>query len=156
MKKLQIKEYSLTKLIVFRILSVLVNILPLIVLLIINWNVYTKTRSESVALTVTGIVWLIYLIMSAFSTFSPKFSRPVKLLVAFIVLELIDPLVGNLKWFALCGFIGALADYLVIQPIIKNLLELKVATKTSEMTRDAIKDILKEEKESEESDKGRV
>ncbi len=141
----KIKRYKASHLLLLRLLCVLVNIAPLVVLLIINWDVYTKTRSESIALSVTGIVWLVFLIMSAFSSFSPKLARPVKLLCFFIILELINPLILSLKWFVLCSFIGALADYIIIQPLIRQMIELRVATKTTDMTKEAVREIIKEE-----------
>lgn len=141
----KIKRYSLGKLVFLRILCIFVNIAPLIVLLIINWGVYTKTRSESIALSVTGFVWLVFLIMSAFSSFSPKLARPIKLLCFFIILELIDPLILSLKWFVLCSFIGAGLDFIIIQPLIKQMLELRVATKTTDLTKEAVREILREE-----------
>lgn len=142
---LKINKYNVKNLFLLRILSILVNIAPLLILLIINWEVYTKTKTSSIALSFTGIVWLCFVIMSAFNTLSVKLARPVKLLCFFLILYLIDPLILSMKWFVLCSFLGSTVDYILIQPYIKKMNELKIATKTTDLTKEALKEMLQEQ-----------
>ena len=62
--KMQVKKYSKLKMFGLYALSLLVNLLPLIIVLIVNWEVCTKTKREGVAISVTGFVWVFFLVIT--------------------------------------------------------------------------------------------
>ncbi len=131
-------------------LSVIVNLAPLIIVLIVNWEVCTKTRREGLAITVTGAVWTLFLIATMLGTLPHKVNRAVSITAVFLVLELMKPLLKYMCLFAGAAAIGAILDGLIIRPIIKRYAELRVASKTADLTsiqvKEAIKEAMKEER----------
>lgn len=132
------------------ILSVLVNILPLVVVLIINWEACTKTRRECVAITVTGFVWIFFLVVTMIGSMPKQTNRVATLCIVFGVLELMKPLMHYMTIFSGACAIGGILDLIIVKPIIKKYRELRVATKTADITTQqvaqVVKDILKEER----------
>ena len=132
------------------VLSVIVNLAPLIVVLIVNWEVCTKTRREGLAITVTGAVWTLFLIATMLGSLPHKVNRAVSLTAVFCVMELMKPLLKYMCVFAGAAAIGAILDGMIIKPIIKRYAELRVASKTADITtnqvREAIKEVMREER----------
>ncbi len=147
--KKKIKKYSKFKMFGLYVLSVLVNILPLVVVLIINWESCTKTQREGIAISVTGFVWIFFLIVSMLGSMPKKLNRVGCLIIVFLMLELMKPLLSYMCIFAGSAVIGAILDVILIRPIIKRYAELRVATKTADITTqqvsEAVREILKEE-----------
>lgn len=147
LKKMQIKKYSKLKMFGLYTLSLFVNLLPLIIVLIVNWEVCTKTKRETIALTTTGIVWVLFLILSMVNAMPKKTSRVVTLTTVFVLLELMKPLLSQMCLFAGASAIGALLDVIIIRPIIKRYVELRIASKTADITtiqvKSAVEDALK-------------
>ena len=158
--KMANKRYSKVKMFLLYVLSLLVNLLPLIIVLIINWGVCTKTQREGVAITVTGISWIVFLVASMIGAMPKKVNRVVTLVVAFVVLELMKPLLSCMCMFSGAAAIGALLDLCAVKPFIKKYQELRVATKTADMTTEqvklAVKEILSEKETKETNCTGRV
>lgn len=147
---MQVKKYSKLKMFGLYALSVLVNLLPLIVVLIINWKNCTKTEREGVAITVTGFVWVGFLVFSMLGTMPKKINRVAGLVIVFGMLELMKPLLNYMCVFAGAAAIGAILDVLIMRPIIKKYQELRVATQTADLTaqqvKEAVKELLQEER----------
>ena len=61
---MKVKKYSKLKMFGLYVLSVVTNILPLLVVIAINWEDCTKTTREGVAISVTGIVWVCFLVFT--------------------------------------------------------------------------------------------
>ena len=57
-KPKEVKKYSALKMFGLYAISFGVNILPLLVVVIINWEACTKTQKEGVALAVAGIFFM--------------------------------------------------------------------------------------------------
>lgn len=148
--KMQVKKYSKLKMFGLYSLSVFVNILPLIVVLIINWKACTKTTREGVAITITGIAWLLFLVISIKGTMPNRMNRAVTLSIVFIFLLLMKPLLDKMCIFAGSATLGCLLDVIFVRPLIIKYRELRVATKTADLTTEqvkvAIQEALKEER----------
>ena len=139
-----VKKYSKIKMLGLHLLSVLVNIAPLLVVLIINWEVCTKTDRQVVALSVTGFAWLFFLIITMLGSMPKRINRVAGLIIVFVVLELMKPLLNQMTLFAGASAIGALLDALIIRPMIKRYRELRVASKTADLTTQQVKEAVKE------------
>lgn len=151
---MQTKKYSKLKMFGLYVISVIVNLLPLLIVLIINWEVCTKTIREGIAVSVTGIVWLVFLILSLLGALPSKMNRVVSLIIVFVLLELMKPLLSYMCIFSGAAAIGALLDVIFIRPAIKKYSELRVATQTADLTTEQVKTAVKELLEEERS--GRV
>ena len=141
---MQIKKYSKLKMFGLYALSLFVNLLPLMIVLFLNWEVCTKTKRESVALTTTGFVWVMFLIFSMIGAMPKRASRVVTLIVVFVLLEMMKPLLSQMCLFAGASAIGALLDVIIVRPIIKKYLELRVATTTADLTTLQVKTVVEE------------
>lgn len=137
--KKKIKKYSKFKMFGLYVLSVLVNILPLVVVLIINWEFCTKTKREGIAISVTGFVWIFFLIISMLGSMPKKLNRVGSLIIVFLILELMKPLLSFMCVFAGASAIGAILDVIIVRPIIRRYVELRIASKTADITTQQVK-----------------
>ena len=130
------------------LLSLLVNLVPLVIVLLINWEICTKTKREGIAISVTGFVWIFFLLITMLGGVPKKINRVATLFIVFVVLELMKPLLNYMTIFAGAAAIGAMLDMLIVKPIIKRYAELRLATKSADLTTiqvtNAVKEILKE------------
>lgn len=147
---MQVKKYSKLKMFGLYTLSVVINLLPLIFVLIINWEACTKTKREGIAISVTGFIWIFFLIITMLGTLPKKINRVTTLCIVFGVLELMKPLLSYMTIFAGAAAIGAILDAIIVKPIIKKYAELRVASKTADITTQqvklAVKELLDEER----------
>lgn len=147
---MKVKKYSKLKMFGLYVLSVLVNILPLLVVVAINWKACTKTTREGVAISVTGVVWVVFLIFTMIGSMPKKINRVAGMVMFFVILELMKPLLSYMTMFAGACAIGALLDAIIVRPIIKRYQELRVASKTADLTtlqvKQAVKELLEEER----------
>ena len=112
---MEVKKYSKVKMLGLYALSLFVNLLPLIIVLVFNWNACTKTRRESVALTVTGFIWVFFLIVTMIGNLPNKTNRVVTLTIVFLVLELMKPLLNYMCLFSGACALGSIADVIFIK-----------------------------------------
>lgn len=145
---MQVKKYSKLKMCGLYLLSLLVNLVPLVIVLLINWEICTKTKREGIAISVTGFVWIFFLLITMLGGVPKKINRVATLFIVFVVLELMKPLLNYMTIFAGAAAIGAMLDMLIVKPIIKRYAELRLATKSADLTTiqvtNAVKEILKE------------
>lgn len=137
------------------LLSFGVNILPLLIVIIFNWDDCTKTEREGLALTVAGIFWVIFLIVSMLNSVPFKVNRVVVLVVLFVLLLLMKPLLNLMAIFCGASAFGAMVDTFVVKPIIKRQKEKKLIGETAEETTKQIKAVMQEIIKEQEN-KGRV
>lgn len=138
-KDKKIKKYSGFKMFGLYFLSVLVNVLPLVIVLIINWEFCTKTKREGIAISVTGFVWIFFLIVSMLGSMPKRLNRVASLIIVFGILELMKPLLSFMCVFSGAAAIGAILDVIIIKPIIRRYIELRVASKTADITTQQVK-----------------
>ena len=142
MKK--IKRYSKLKMFGLYMLSLFVNLLPLAIVVGVYWQDCTKTTREGIALTVTGIFWVLFLVITLAGAMPKNINRAVTLVIIFIVLELMKPLLAYMCIFAGASAIGALVDAIFVRPIITRYAELRVATKSADLTTQQVKEAVSE------------
>lgn len=138
------KKYSKLKMFGLYALSLFVNLLPLLIVLLINWEACTKTKREGVAISVTGIAWIIFLVMTMLGTMPKRVNRVVTLVIVFVVLELMKPLLSYMCIFAGASAIGAMIDIVAVRPFINRYKEYRLATKTAQITTEQVKEAVKE------------
>lgn len=142
MKK--VKRYSKLKMFGLYMLSLFVNLLPLAIVVMVYWKDCTKTTREGIALSVTGIFWVLFLIITLTGAMPKNINRAVTLIIVFIILELMKPLLAYMCIFAGASAIGALLDSICIRPIIKRYEELRIATKSADITTQQVKEAVAE------------
>lgn len=142
MKK--VKRYSKLKMFGLYMLSLFVNLLPLAIVVMVYWEDCTKTTRESVALTVTGVFWVLFLVITLIGAMPKNINRAFTLVLIFVVLELMKPLLAYMCIFAGASAIGALLDSIIIRPIIVRYVELRQATKTADITTNQVKEAVAE------------
>lgn len=136
------KKYSKLKMFCLYCLSILVNILPLIIVLIVNWEFCTKTRRECLAISVTGVVWVGFLVFTMLGSMPRKLNRVFVLIAFYLMLELMKPLLSYMTIFAGSATIGALLDLFLVKPLIRRYTELRIATKTADLTTQQMEQVM--------------
>lgn len=144
------KKYSKFKMLSLYLLSVFVNIIPLLLVVAFNWKACTKTTRSGLALSVTGIFWVMFLLLSMLGTMPKKMNRVATLIIIFVVLELMKPLLNYMCSFAGAAAIGAFIDFMIVKPVIKRYAEMRLAVKTADVTTtqvvNAVKEMLNQER----------
>ncbi|MBR2377442.1 MAG: hypothetical protein IKA85_06735 [Clostridia bacterium] len=133
------KRYSKFKMFLLWCLSLTANLLPLVIVLAINYKYMVTTKEEGFALTVTGVVWVLFLLISLKGTLPFKMNRCVTLIIVYVLLELMKPLLSYMSVFAGACALGSLIDIVIIKPMIVKYREVRQATKTADMTTEQIK-----------------
>lgn len=145
-----VKKYSRLKMDGLFLLSILVNLIPLIIVLVVNWGICTKTKREGIAITLTGIVWVLVLIATISNSVPKKVNKIFGLTVAMVLCELMRPLLKYMTLFIGAALIGVILDTIIVKPKINRYKELRLASKTAEITtmqvKEAVKEIISQER----------
>ena len=141
---MKVKRYSKLKMFFLGCLSVVINLLPLVVVLIVNYEFIVTTKREGLALSITGVVWVLFLVVSLLGSLPLRLNRCVTLVIVYAVLELMKPLLEYMCIFAGAVALGAILDTIFIRPIIKKYRELRQATKTADLTTIQVKQAVQE------------
>ena len=137
-----VKRYSKLKMFALYVASVLVNILPLIIVLAFNWKHFTKTPRETLAISITGFVWIAFLVVSMIGSLPNKLNRVAKITIVYVMLVVMKPLLMHMTVFAGASAIGALLDLIILKPIITRYKELRLATKTADITTQQMEQVM--------------
>ncbi len=130
------------KLIVMQMFSFIVSILPIIITVIVNKNVYVKSVSDAVKLSIAGIICMIFIFLKVVGKLKiPK--RIVTYGIVFIMAYLLDSLMGDILLLSGMAFIGELADAMLFAIPIKRLKEKILIEKTADATSDKVEELLK-------------
>ena len=122
--------------------SFIVSIAPLLTVLILNWDKYAKTPSDTVKLCLGGIICLIFIFMKVVGKLHMP-SRIVFFGIVFIMAYLLQALLYDLILLSGMALIGEVIDVICFQHLIKvtkeNILVGKTASETSKQVEEVIK-----------------
>ena len=115
---------------IFKLLQTLVSVLPLLALIIVNWNVYTKTTASTVSLGFGMLLAIIFAILKILDRLPKNVKGVFKAGIVCALCWALKSLVVDLPIIATAWFIGeCLAE--CFTPIIKK------ATKQEEVSEQA-------------------
>ena len=135
MKKMKSKLRTLT------ILSFIVSVLPLVLVIGFNWNVYVETTSDAIKLTCGGIIALYFVFMKVIG----KLRIPNKFVLlgsVFVMSYLLQSVIQDLTILSGMALLGEFLDCVLFQSQIKKLREAIMIEKTADATSSKIESII--------------
>ena len=122
--------------------SFIISILPLLVVLIVRWDEYTKTPSDTVKLCIGGIICLFFVLLKVIGKL--KISRRIVLFgVVFVLVYLLKAVVDDLLLLSGMALFGELLDMLFFQRAIRLTKEGLIVEKTSTATTEKVEEVIK-------------
>lgn len=98
------------KKVLFQVLGYIVSILPILVVVGLNWNEYTKTTTSTVSLCVGGVIALVLILIKAIGKMPKKIHPIIKYAVALVLVVALDALVQDLKLLLAAAIVGEVLD----------------------------------------------
>lgn len=115
---------------IFKLLQMLVSVLPLLVLIFLNWDVYTKTTASTVSLGFGMLITVVFAVLKILNRLPKNVKGVFKAGIVCALCWALKSLVVDLPIIATAWFVGeCLAE--CFTPIIKK------ATKQAEVTEQA-------------------
>lgn len=143
MKEKSKKQPNLkTRLVFLYIGSFIVSIAPLLVVLILRWDNYTKTPGDTVKLCFGGAICLFFVFLKVIGKL--KMPRRIVLFgVVFIMAYLLKALMDDLILLSGMALTGELIDLLCFQRVIKVTKENILIGKTADATTSKVEEVVK-------------
>lgn len=143
MKNKEKKQPNLkTRLVFLYIGSFLVSIAPLLVVLILRWDNYTKTPGDTVKLCFGGAICLFFVFLKVIGKL--KMPRRIVLFgVVFVMAYLLQALMNDLILLSGMALAGELLDLLCFQHFIKKMKENILIEKTADATTSKVEEVVK-------------
>ena len=94
------------KKVLFQVLGYIVSILPILVVVGLNWNEYTMTTTSTVSLCVGGVIALVLILIKAIGKMPKKIHPIIKYAVALVLVVALDALVQDLKLLLAAAIVG--------------------------------------------------
>lgn len=143
MKNKEKKQPNLkTRLVFLYIGSFLVSIVPLLVVLILRWDNYTKTPGDTVKLCFGGAICLFFVFLKVIGKL--KMPRRIVLFgVVFVMAYLLQALMNDLILLSGMALAGELLDLLCFQHFIKKTKENILIEKTADATTSKVEEVVK-------------
>ena len=143
MKEKSKKQPNLkTRLVFLYIGSFIVSIAPLLVVLILRWDNYTKTPGDTVKLCFGGAICLFFVFLKVIGKL--KMQRRIVLFgVVFIMAYLLKALMDDLILLSGMALTGELIDLLCFQHFIKVTKENILIGKTADATTSKVEEVVK-------------
>lgn len=133
------------RLILLYIGSFIVSIAPLLVILILRWDNYTKTPGDTTKLCIGGIICLFFVFLKVIG----KLQMPRRIVlfgIVFLMAYLLKALMDDLILLSGMALAGEVLDLIFFQHFIKvtreNILVEKTATATSSKLEEVVKKYL--------------
>ena len=129
------------KLRILTILSFVTSILPIVLVVGINWDVYVKTTGDAVKLTFGGIIAGFLVLLKVMD----KLKVPNKFVLlgsVFVMSYLLQSILQDLTLLSGMAFLGEALDCFFFQTPIKKLREAIMIEKTADATSSKIESII--------------
>lgn len=129
------------KLRILTILSFVTSILPVVLVVGINWDVYVKTTGDAVKLTFGGIIAVFLVLLKVMD----KLKVPNKFVLlgsVFVMSYLLQSILQDLTLLSGMAFLGEVLDCFFFQTPIKKLREAIMIEKTADATSSKIESII--------------
>ena len=122
--------------------SFIVSIAPLLVILIIRWDNYTKTPGDTVKLCVGGVLCLFFVFLKVIGKLQMQ-RRIVLFGIVFVMAYLLQALMNDLILLSGMALAGEVLDMLFFQYFIKKTKEKILIEKTADATTSKVEEVLK-------------
>ena len=129
------------KLRILTILSFVTSILPVVLVVGINWNTYVETTGDAVKLTCGGIIAVFLVLLKVMD----KLKVPNKFVLlgsVFVMSYLLQSILQDLTLLSGMALLGEVLDCFLFQTPIKRLREAIMIEKTADATSSKIESII--------------
>lgn len=124
------------------ICSFIVSIAPLVICFALNWGDYTKKPSDTIRLSLGGIVLVTIIFMKVIGKLKmPR--RIVSFGIAFILAYLLQAILKDLLLLTGMALLGEFIDYIFFQRSIKKIKENMLIHKTADATTEQVEEVVK-------------
>ena len=140
-KKVKKPKYRL-RLVILCILSFIVTTAPLFICFVANWNKYTKAPSDTVKLTLAGIIGVTLLALKVIG----KLHMPRRIVlygIVFAMAYLLKPVLDDLILLSGMALLGEFLDLVFLQNAIRKTRESIQIGKTADATSSQVEEIIK-------------
>lgn len=142
MSKMQKKPNLRLRLVFLYIGSFIVCVAPLLVCLIMNWDKYTKTPSDTVKLCIGGILVVFFLFLKVIGKL--KMPRRIVLFgIVFILAYLLQSILSDLILLSGMALAGEFLDCVCFQRAIRITKENILIGKTADTTTSQVEEVIK-------------
>lgn len=94
------------KKVLLQILGFCVSILPILIVVGMNWGEYTKTTESTVSLCVGGVIALVLILIKAIGKMPKQIHPLIKYAVALVLVVALDAVVKDLKLLLAAAIVG--------------------------------------------------
>lgn len=130
------------QLIILSLLSYVASIAPLVVAVVLNWNSYTKTPSDTIKLCLGGVIAFGLMLLKSVDKLKVP-NKIVGLSVALLLCWLLDSLVKDLILLLSMALLGEILDAVFFAKSKKELKEKISIEKSSDATAGKVEEIFK-------------
>ena len=130
---------------IFKLLQIILSVLPLIALIIVNWNVYTKTTGSSISLGFGMLLAIVFAILKLLGRLPKNVKGVIKSAIVCGLCWALKVLIVDLPIISTAWLIGSLLAE-ILTPVIKKAEKdanvTEQASATAEEVAKQIKDII--------------
>ena len=129
------------KIILLKLASVLVSVLPLFALLIANRDRYMSTPSSTVKLCLGGVLILVFAVINVLGRL--KNTKRIIIYSALVLLSwFLESVLRDLTVILMMAWLGEFLDMIFFQPAIKKMEEKRIIDKTADATAAKVEEIM--------------
>lgn len=136
------KSNAKFKLTLLYICSFLASSLPILIVIVSRWESYTKTPSDTIKITIGGVIGLFFLFLKAVGKLKLP-SRIILFAVIFVMSYLLKALLDDIILLSGMALLGEIIDFFIFRHMIKvtkdNINVQKQADATSAQVEEIIK-----------------
>lgn len=126
---------------ILKILQTILSVLPFIVLIIVNWNVYTKTTASSISLGFGMLVAIVFAVLKLLGRLPKNVKGVIKSAIACGLCWALKVLIVDLPIIATAWLIGSLLAEILTPIIKKTEKEANVSEQASATAEEVAKQI---------------
>lgn len=135
-------SHSKFKLALLYVCSFLASTLPLLIVIVSKWDTYTKTPSDTIKITIGGILGLFFIFLKAVGKLKIP-SRIILFAAIFVMAYLLQSLLDDIILLSGMALLGEVIDFFVFQRMIKVSRENITTQKTADATSAKVEEIIK-------------
>ncbi len=130
------------KLALLYVCSFLASTLPILIVIVSKWETYTKTPSDTIKITIGGLIGLFFLFLKAVGKLKIP-SRIILFAVIFVMSYLLKTLLDDIILLSGMALLGEIIDYFIFQRMIKVTKESITVQKQADATSAQVEEIIK-------------
>lgn len=130
------------KLALLYVCSFLASSLPILIVIISRWESYTKTPSDTVKITIGGVIGLFFLFLKAVGKLKLP-SRIILFAVIFVMSYLLKALLDDIILLSGMALLGEIIDFFIFRHMIKVTKDNITVQKQADATSAQVEEIIK-------------